>query len=308
MDKTLITKLCECGKLQILTQHPTGSSYYWLPTRSTLTELLLPIPTNCHKGHFGHILVFEGHPQFLGASRLAAIAALRAGAGLLTIAADNTVAPTSLDRPEFMHIKISDITDNFLSKIDALVIGPGLSRITAWQKKALNFLNSLKTHVPCIVVDADALPLLNHPDLTLHGKHIIATPHAKEAAGLLTITPKEVEQDQVLAIQRLAELPCNQKNHIIWLLKGSTTLVRSTDGTIFAIKGELPLLSAGGMGDVLSGAIAGLCKQTSSPLCATILAVSLQIESAALLSKLAFKGILASEVADMFPKLTKNRP
>lgn len=307
MDTSLIAKLKTLGKLEAIAS--TGidprTIDYALCTKRTLVELFSPIAPQCHKGHFGHVLVFEGHPQYLGASRLAAYAALRVGAGLLTIATDQSTDPTALDIPEFMRIKTADITDIFLHKINALVIGPGLSRHEAWQQKALVFLNRLSGHSPLILCDADALPLLLHPRLSLSQKTIIATPHAKEAADLLGLTTQRIENDPRAALEQLAHLPCNQKNNIIWLLKGPNTLVRDLSGTVFSHKGELPLLSTGGMGDILSGAIAGLVKQTDCPLCSALLAVSLQIESASVLSKSVFKGILARELADMFPNLTR---
>lgn len=277
---------------------------YWIFKRRTLTNLFLPVPKTCHKGRFGHVMIFEGHPRFLGASRLSARAALRAGAGLVTIACEEE-RPLAMDLPEFMRCQRNQVFDSLLSNIDALVIGPGLSKEKAWLERALLFINGLKDHVPLIVIDADGLLLLMEPSLTLPGKILIATPHAKEAATLLGCDTLQVECDRFRAIEELSKLASGQKNEIIWVLKGATTLVRPPSGEIFAFHGELPVLSAGGSGDVLSGAIAGLYKQTPSPLAATLLAVSLQIDSANMLSKTIFKGSLASELADAFPLLTK---
>lgn len=272
--------------------------------KQTLKELFIPTPKDCHKGHFGHVLVFEGRPQYLGASRLAALGALKAGAGLVTIAVDTNEMPSAFDHAEFMRLKASEIWDPFLKKISALIIGPGLSHDSLWQEKGLSFLNRLKHHDPLLVVDADGLTILTNQNLELRHKTIIATPHAREAASLLGIAPEGVEQNRFQTLNRLSALPCNKNNHIIWLLKGSNTLIRGLDGQVFMFQGELPVLSAGGMGDVLSGVIAGLFKQVDCALCAALLGVSMQIEAGSILSKSVFKGILASELADIVPSLS----
>lgn len=300
MNQEIINRLIAHNKIVQVGKSNTACHYHVL-NKEILSDLLVSIPNTCHKGHFGHILIYEGHERYLGASRLAAYAALRAGAGLVTIATHRDDKPTAFDIPEIMRIKIAAITKDFLGKINAVVIGPGLSIDQTFQNQALAFLNGLQDFNPLIVIDADALKLLKHPDLNLEKKVIIATPHAKEAADLLEIASDRFDQHKVL--EMLASLPCNKKNHIIWVLKEANTQIRHVDGTTFSFKGELPVLSAGGMGDVLSGTIAGLVKQIDCGLCASLLAVSLQIHSASVLSKSVFKGILAREIADMFPRL-----
>lgn len=310
MKNHTLLELIQQKKLEQITTKPQDQTVgipeksYLFNQKVTLKELFIPQELDCHKGHFGHVLVFEGCPQYLGASRLSALGALRAGAGLVTIAVDTNEMPSAFDLAEFMHLKASEIWDPLLKKISALIMGPGLSKDSLWQEKALCFLNRLKPHAPLIVMDADGLSLLHHQNLELRHKTIIATPHAHEAAGLLGMAPKDVEQNRFLALEKLAALPCNTNNHIIWLLKGSSTLVRGLDGQVFMFQGELPVLSAAGMGDVLSGVIAGLFKQVDCALCAALLGVSMQIEAGSILSKSVFKGILASELAHVVPSLS----
>lgn len=284
---------------------PSALTTFYHKKRSPLLKLFLPVASTSHKGQFGHVMIFAGHPRMLGASRLCARAVLRVGAGLVTLASERA-KPSPFDLAEFMRIKLSAIDNEFLEKIDAVVVGPGLSREELWQGRALDFLNGLQNQI--VVLDADALPLLHHPEFTLTKSMIIATPHAKEAADLLGCTAREVEDDRFSAIDNLAKLSSARGQKVIWLLKGATTLIRDISGDIFAQRGALPLLSAGGSGDILSGAIAGLVRQTSSPLAAAILGVSLQVGAARQLSRTVCKGLLASEIADAFPVLTKDRP
>lgn len=270
---------------------------WWIDKQKCLTELLLPYPSPCHKGQFGHVLILEGHPQFLGASRLAAHAALRVGAGLLSIASSNQ--KQNLDPLEYMHVNLLNIEDKFLRSLSSVVIGPGLSQDLIWQNHGLNLLNRLSEHDLLIVLDADGLLLLKHSKLVLKNQ-FIGTPHPKEAARLLDCSTEEIESDRFLAINKLSKTFGGA-----WLLKGETPLVKSLEHEIYAFKGDQPVLSAGGMGDILSGTIAGLYKQTASPIEALMVAVSLQLEAAKLLSKNVDKGILASELADQFPYLLR---
>lgn len=280
-------------------KHPMTTWYR--RERRALLSLFNPITKNSHKGHFGHVLIYEGNPRYLGASRLAARAALRVGAGLVTIATQKRLVPTAFDLPEFMRLRQDDVAESFIKKIDAVVIGPGLSDDVAYQSRALDFINRWNNFIELLVLDADGLRLLSQIDIT--NLSIIATPHPKEAGDLLGIPAHEIEANRFESIERLGALHQN----VIWILKGATTLVRSLDGNIFALRGELPILAAGGSGDVLSGAIAGVAKQTASPLTAALLAVSLQIEGALRMSRKIAKGSLASELADKFPAITKSR-
>lgn len=277
---------------------------HWIHRRDVLKDLFKGHANDCHKSDFGHVLIFEGHPHYRGASRLSALGALRVGAGLITLATGGDDKKSS-DLPEFMHCPMSEISDGLLQKVTALVIGPGLSADASYRDRALQFLNDLKKNVPFLVFDADALPLLLDPRLKLLNKTIVATPHMGEAANLLGWDTDRVKNNRFLALEALASLTAETNNDVIWLLKGGSSLVRGLSSDIFIFHGDLPILSAGGSGDVLSGAIAGLNKQTESPLACVLLAISIQLNAAAELSKRMFKGNTASELANIFPKLTK---
>lgn len=280
---------------------------YFVDQQRTLSCLLRPITKDSHKGTFGHVIIFEGDKRYLGASRLAARAALRVGAGLVTLVRTHeTMTPLAYDLAEFMHYSLDDARQKITS-FDALVIGPGVTLHSESRAHAMSLFSTNNKAPELIVMDAGALPLLNDPSLSFENRSIVATPHPKEAAQLLSCSTEDIQKNRFLAMEKLAQLEIGKRNQVVWVLKGATTLVRSPSGITFACKGELPLLASGGSGDVLSGAIAGLCKQTNSPIEATLLAVSLQIEAARVLSQKLGKGSLASELADLFPYLLKRR-
>jgi NAD(P)H-hydrate epimerase len=298
-----------CGKLYV--SHiglfaPYRLTNWYRRRQRSLLSLFNPLAPTAHKGLFGHVLIYEGHPRFLGASRLSGRAALRIGAGLITIGCDKSITPTTLDMPEFMRIKRSDIDRNFMQRIDAVVLGPGLSDHTASLDNAELFLRTWHDDIKFLVLDADGLALLK-TDIFFGKTVIIATPHPKEAASLLNCTTDVIEHNRFKAIENLGALSEAQHQNVVWILKGATTLVRALDGEIFAFHGDVPLLATGGSGDILSGAIAGCAKQTASPLAAALLAISLQIEAAQFLTGRMQKGCFASELADLFPVLSKTR-
>ncbi len=296
-----------CTKTAISLFTDQKTTNFFLRKKKALSGLFLPVTKSMHKWQFGHVLVLEGHDNFVGASRMSALAALRVGAGLVTIATHKKSNILPMDRAEFMHCPLDEVGDGLLNKIDSLVVGPGLSREEIYQERALSLLNRLVKGVKIVVIDADALDLLQNKSFTLSKTCMIVTPHAKEAARLLGCTAEEVERDRFLAIDALAKIKPGHDNEVIWVLKGATTLIRAINGNIFALHGDLPVLAAAGSGDVLSGIIAGLAKQTPDPLSAGLLGVSLQIEAGNVLSKSIFKGSLASELADLLPTLTKDR-
>lgn len=269
-----------------------------------LNSLLLSPKKSSHKGNFGHVMVMEGHESYLGASRLSAYAALRAGAGLVSILVNNIQNSTPYDLPEYIKIALKDLNT---INIDSLVMGPGLSKHKKYQNIAQDIFDSTKDKIKNIILDADGLFLLKKKYRKTFSANIIATPHPKEAAFLLKTTTEKVQADGEAAIKNLLQLPINDKAKIIWVLKGSHTLVGEEKDVIYALKGEVPLLSMGGSGDILAGSIAGLIRQTQGPLEASLLGVSLNIASAKLWENYRQKGVFPREVADLFPMLLKRK-
>jgi hydroxyethylthiazole kinase-like uncharacterized protein yjeF len=202
-----------------------------------------------HKGTRGHVLVIGGMTGMRGAGRLASIAALRAGAGLVTLAA--TGEPTADD--SVMTRSIDRDVGALLDGKAAVVIGPGLGRddrARGWVQEVL------AAGVPA-VVDADALFVAG--DLAKASGPIVITPHPGEAARLLGCDVPAIEVDRLAAARALAA-----KTRAVVVLKGARTIV--CDGTLgddFCSINSTggPALGTGGSGDVLSGVIGALLAQ-----------------------------------------------
>ena len=206
-----------------------------------------------HKGSFGHVLVVGGGPGMPGAVRLAGESALRVGAGLVTVAvAPENVAAISAGCPELIVVGL-DVPQfgELLERADVVAIGPGLGR-SAW---AWEVLGVTVTAGKPLVVDADALNILAE-DQSLRAGNWILTPHPGEAARLLGIDTAAVQADRLGALGRL----CRKYAGTV-VLKGAGTLVGREGDTPQLCERGNPGMASAGMGDVLTGVIAGILAQ-----------------------------------------------
>jgi NAD(P)H-hydrate epimerase len=232
-----------------------GSVAHWLPG---------PRPRTAHKGRFGHVLVVGGQPGMVGAARLAAEAAARAGAGLVTVATHpQHAAVVNLDRPELMAAGVADGAElrALLDRATVVAVGPGLGQ-GDWARALLAAI--WDTGLP-LVVDADALNLLARDPL--RREDWILTPHPGEAARLLGTTSAAVQADRPAAV---AELQSRYGG--VAVLKGAGTLVHDGWRCWLSTVGN-PGMASGGMGDVLTGVIAGLRAQGLAPAAAAVAGV-----------------------------------
>ncbi len=231
-----------------------GQARLCLFPHAELSRLLPPRPSTAHKGDFGHVLVVGGNHGMSGAIRLAGEAALRTGAGLVTVATRPAhAALLPLVRPELMCHGIAAPEDlkPLLAKATVVAVGPGLGQ-DDWARGLLAAV--LETSLP-LVLDADALNLLagefrRRPDWIL-------TPHPGEAGRLLGCSSSVVQQDRLGALEALRE---RYGGTIV--LKGSGTLVGGAGQCPWVITTGNPGMATAGMGDVLTGVIAGLVAQT----------------------------------------------
>lgn len=228
-------------------------------THRDLRHVLPARPRGAHKGDNGHVLCVGGGRGMGGAIRMSAESALRAGAGLVSVACHHDHAGAmSQARPELMCLGLpDDLTEaDARSRLDALIdsasliaIGPGLGRgdwgDALWQRV-------LESDRP-LVVDADALNRLaeSHVDR----ENWILTPHPGEAARLLGWATADVVADRVQAARRLAE-----RYRAVVTLKGAGTLIATPDELWLCTQGN-PGMAVGGMGDLLTGVIAGFVAQ-----------------------------------------------
>jgi NAD(P)H-hydrate epimerase len=232
---------------------------------------------NSHKGHYGHCVLIGGSLGMSGAIILAAEACYRAGAGLVTvITGKQTARALNVRLPEAMTAVNKDEIDHALSRASCIGIGPGLA-LDQWAKEMFDKVAALNKPV---VLDAGALSLLAQ-DRVVSKPDWVITPHPKEAAALLHLQTYDVQQDRFKAVRALSEW-----YHCVSVLKGSGSLISNAaaDQLWLSNKGN-PGMSVGGMGDILTGVIAGLLSQGVTPFYAAKLGVEIHAEAGDLQAK-----------------------
>ncbi len=210
---------------------------------------------NSHKKDFGHVLLVGGAPGMRGAIQLAAHAALRSGAGLVTVATHpDHAAYFNIAIPEIMVLGIDNQNDlhSLMDRADTIVIGPGLGQ-TQWSKEL--FSRAVSGDHP-LVVDADALNIL--ATQKLKRDNWILTPHPGEASRLLGTSPSEIQSDRYGMAKKI------QNNYGgVCVLKGSGTIIHDNDKTMVCPFGN-PGMATAGMGDVLAGVLGSVIGQSRS--------------------------------------------
>jgi NAD(P)H-hydrate epimerase len=217
---------------------------------------LSPRKKEAHKGDFGHVLIVGGDYGTAGAARLAGEAALRTGAGLVSVATRPEHAYAMAGScPELMcHgvVRVSDL-DALLERATIVVVGAGLGQ-GIWSRALFNHV--LQTDLP-LIVDADGLNLLARK----HDKreNWILTPHPGEAARLLECSSADIQKDRPGAIKELQDI---YGGTIV--LKGAGTLVLGSSQSLMICEAGNPAMATAGMGDVLTGLLGGLLAQKLS--------------------------------------------
>jgi len=210
-------------------------------------------PRSAHKGRFGHVLVIGGDHGMGGSVHLSAEAALRSGAGLVTVATRPAhVAALLAGLPEAMVHGLESAAEvlPLIGRATVIAIGPGLGQ-GDWGRMLLAM--ALDTQLP-LVVDADALNLLAaHP--VVRGQWVL-TPHPGEASRLLKQTISAIQEDRYRAALQLVE-----QYRAVVVLKGAGSIVAASDELPAVCTHGNPGMAAAGMGDVLTGVIAALIAQ-----------------------------------------------
>lgn len=218
-------------------------------------QAMLPLRArNAHKGHNGHVLCIGGDHGSGGAIMLAAEAALRCGAGLVSVATRGEHVPALLShRPEVMAHAVASSEDlnALLARADVIAIGPGLGQ-SEWGRGLFDAVMACDTSR---VLDADALNLLAQAPRMLRSCDVL-TPHPGEAARLLGCDTSEIQRDRFAAANALC-----QRFGAQVVLKGAGTIIASPDGSPVVIHAGNPGMAVGGMGDLLTGCIAALRAQ-----------------------------------------------
>jgi NAD(P)H-hydrate epimerase len=280
--------------------YPAVAAEVQLVQQPHLGPLAQPRPRDAHKGAFGHVVIIGGNYGMPGAPWLAARAAARCGAGLVTVATRPAhVQGANARCPEIMlhGVESRAALHGLLSRASAVVIGPGMGK-DRWAQRL--FEGVLASKLP-LVVDADALNLLaNEP---LQRDNWILTPHPGEAGRLLAETSQSVQQDRFKAVHRLAAA-----YHGIVALKGAGSLIASKTGGMRLVGHGNPGMASGGMGDVLSGVLGALLAQGLGLFDAATAGVYLHARAADLAAEDGGeRGLLASDLIPYLRKLINAR-
>ncbi len=249
-----------------------------------------------HKGRYGKVLVVGGDHGMGGAAVMAAEAAGRCGAGLISAATRaEHIAAFIARRPEVMAHCVASGQEllPLLESSTVVAIGPGLGNST-WSEQLL--YAALESGKP-LVLDADGLNLLaaGSPGQHKRRDNWVLTPHPGEAARLLQADIRTVQADRFAAVMEL-----QSRYGGVILLKGAGTLIAAEDGSVCVSNYGNPGMASGGMGDVLTGVIAGLLAQRLTLVQATRLAACLHGRAAELAAEQGERGMLA---ADLMPRL-----
>ena len=249
-----------------------------------------------HKYGRGHMLVLGGKEPTLGASRLASLAGLRVGAGLVTLAAPTETYAVQASALMDVMVRRFDSAFGFMGivndpRIEAVLVGPGAGR----GEKTFDLVKQVGAKQKSLVLDADALAsLVDRVEIIkqLKSPEIILTPHEGEFAKLFPSL--DFQENRLEAVKKAAA-----ETNAVVVLKGVSTVVAAPDGRTSVSSNAPSWLSIGGTGDVLSGMICGLITQGMPAFEAASAGVWIHGEA----GMAAGRGLIASDLLDVIPKV-----
>jgi NAD(P)H-hydrate epimerase len=283
-----------------------------LSTAADFARLLATRPRESNKGSYGHVLVIGGSLGKAGAAAMAGFSALRAGAGLSTVAtAKSALSTVAGFHPELMTEPLEETEagtismqslksghlDSVVERKNVLAIGPGISR----NPDTAEFVRSVvQRYRHPMVLDADGLNAFEGGAEKISGMGgVVVTPHPGEMARLTGRSVADIQANRVAVARGFA----SQRNVIV-VLKGHRTLIASADGTVWVNPTGNPGMATGGTGDVLTGMIAGLIAQhPEQALQATALAVYLHgLAGDLACEELGENSLVATDLVHFLPK------
>ena len=281
----------------------------YLLTSAQIRNYFQPRSADTHKGRTGHLLVIAGSPGKTGAAAMTAMAAMRAGAGLVTLGIAESLNPIletqllevmTAPLPESQNGALGTSAFEKIKKMEAgkkcLAIGPGIGQAGETQRLAKKIIS--QSQIP-VVIDADGPNNIAGQTQLLKSltTSMVLTPHPGEMARLMDVTPAEIQQNR---LQCARDFASNFKVHIV--LKGAATVIAHPDGSAYINPTGNPGMASGGMGDVLTGVLAGFITQGFTPEAAAHASVYLHGAAADTLSKtVGPMGYLAGEVMNAIP-------
>lgn len=255
--------------------------YLELLTRERMRELVPARTAESHKGDFGRVLVVAGSVGKTGAAHLAAMGALRSGAGLVTVATPRSCVPILASMaPDYMTLPLDESPEGSIDysaldrvlefSADVIAVGPGLGTSPSTAAFVLGLVE--RAGVP-LVVDADALnAFAQEPErlVARDGVEMIITPHPGEMARLINKGIDAVQHDRLNVARDFAS---SHRVHVV--LKGHRTIIAGPENRAFVNLTGNPGMATGGTGDVLTGMIAAWLAQLLDPEAASKIAVYL---------------------------------
>ena len=285
-------------------------------TTAEVSQWVPPRPSASHKGTYGRVLVVAGSTGMTGAAALASEAALRTGAGLVTLATPKHLNPILEGLlPEVMTLPLPETEGGSLSVAatstllefaektkSVLAIGPGLSQHpdTVALVHQLIHENREQKLGRRMVVDADGLNALSHtPEIiSLLDSEAVLTPHPGEMARLTSSSVPSLEADRIRTAQQFAS-----EHNLTLVLKGAPTVTGLPNGDVWINATGNPGMATGGMGDILTGIIAGLIAQGHASETAAVLGVYLHGLAGDIAAEaFGMHGLIASDVLKAVPK------
>lgn len=279
-----------------------------LITAGEIRTLIMKRRQDAHKGTCGKVLVVAGSRGLTGAAALASTAALKSGAGLVTLAIAESLN-------DIMEVKLTEVmtlplpeaaagsigTDalapilEFAEKCDAVAIGPGLGNHPETKELIQEIIRQLDKP---LVIDADALNAISECGSLLTGTKAlpILTPHPGEMARLIGLSAEEVNQDRVY----VARLAAEQFGSIV-ILKGARTIVAYPDGEVYINISGNAGMATGGTGDILTGMISSMIAQGLSSHTAALVSVYLHGLAGDISAQSGMIGLTASDVLNSIP-------
>ena len=260
-----------------------------------IARVLPPRPRTAHKGQNGDVLIVGGGVGMAGAARLAGEAALRSGAGRVTVATrQENVSAIVAARPELMCRGVESAADleALIARADVLAVGPGLGQ-DEWSNTM--FETALRSERRT-VLDADALNLLARRGSALPKGQRVLTPHPGEASRLLGSTSQHVQADRLAAARTLAE-----RFDSVVVLKGAASIVAAPNAPPAICDRGNPGMASPGMGDVLTGVIAGVIAQAQDLAGAARAGVLAHAMAGDLAAKRGERGLIASDLFEYLP-------
>jgi hydroxyethylthiazole kinase-like uncharacterized protein yjeF len=307
-------RVIDIGSPDSLIDEIAAQKLFWL-TDSDCRFVVAPRPPGSNKGAYGHVLVIAGSVGKTGAAALAGRAALRVGAGLVTVATAASAQPlVAQSMPELMTIPLAEtqvgsvdlacfdygVLDKALQGKTVLAMGPGMSAYA----DTLEFIRRVVTRYRLpMILDADAVnAFVDHtPELDGKGRTLILTPHPGEFARLIRTTPQIIQSDRRNFAREFAA-----RHQVILVLKGFRTIIATPEGELFVCPTGNPGMAKGGSGDVLTGMMGGLFSQFPKAPPAQVAAAAVFLHGKAgdhARDRFGETAMLASDLIDTLPEV-----